>query len=87
MTQHAYSGHACRLDDKALLALKLHVRLLELSRPRELRPSSNAVWFIQTDAPFESSDDSTFVGIGAVRFDPSGKPVKFFSKQLTSNMR
>jgi len=56
------------------------VKFLEPSRPRELRPSSSVVWYIQTDASFESSDDSTFAGIGAVLFDPSGKPVKFFSK-------
>ena len=53
---------------------------MEPSRPRELRPSSSVVWYIQTDASFESSDDSTFAGIGVVLFDPSGKPVKFFSK-------
>ena len=56
------------------------MKFLEPSRPRELRPSSSVVWYIQTDASFESSDDSTFAGIGAVLFDPSGKPVKFFSK-------
>ena len=86
VTQHAYSGHASRLDDKALLALKLHVKLFELSRPRELCPSSNAAWYIQTDASFASSDDPTFAGIGAVLFEPSQKPVKFFSKALPTSM-
>ena len=89
VTQHAYSGHTSKLDDRALLALKLHVKLLEFTRPRELRrarPASNAIWFIPTDASFRSSDDSTFAGIGAVLFDPPRKPLKFFSKQLPSSM-
>jgi hypothetical protein len=29
---------------------------------------------------------TTFAGIGAVLFEPSGKPVKFFSKALTTSM-
>ena len=87
VTQHAYSGHASKLDDRALLALKLHVKLLEFTRPRELRrarPASNAIWFIP-DRCVLSSHQMTLplLGIGAVLFDPPRKPLKFFSKQLT----
>ena len=64
------------------MALRLHVKLLELGRPRELRPSSNSVWFLQTDASYEPSDDGTFSGIGAVPLPP----VQFFSKQLSCDM-
>ena len=67
---HAYGCGTPKLDDKAIMALRLHVKLLELGRPRELRPSSNSVWFLQTDASYEPSDDGTFSGIGAVLFYP-----------------
>ena len=86
ITQHAYSTLSSRLSDQASLALRLHVRLLKLGRPRELRPSSNTVMYIQTDASFEPSPDGDSVGIGAVLFDQSGKPVKFFSQKLTDDM-
>jgi hypothetical protein len=86
VTQHAYSCCASKLDDKAVMALRLHVKLLELSRPRELRPSSNSAWYLQTDASYEPAANGTFSGIGAVLFDPTDRPVKFFSKQLSCDM-
>ena len=65
------------------MALRLHVKLLKLGRPRELKPSSNHDWYIQTDASFAEGDS---VGIGAVFFDPAGKPTKFFSQRLSEHM-
>ena len=52
-------------------------------RPRELRPACCDVWFIQTDSCYEQLGDHAFSGIGAVLFNPAGKPVRFFSERLT----
>ena len=49
ITQHAYGSCGSKLNDQAIMALRLQVRLLLLCRPRELKPSSNQVWYIQTD--------------------------------------
>jgi len=86
VTLHAYGNGSPRLNEKAVMSLHLHLKLLELGRPRELRPTSDNVWFLQTDASYEPSSDGVFSGIGAVLFDPTGRPVRFFSKQLTCDM-
>ena len=88
VTMHAYGGNSPKLDEKTVMAmaLRLHLKLLEFSRPRELRPTSNNVWFLQTDASYEPSSDGIFSGIGAVLFDPTGRPTQFFSKQLTCDL-
>jgi hypothetical protein len=78
-----YGCSTPKLDERSL---RLHLKLLEFGRPRELRPTSNSVWFLQTDASYEPSSDRIFSGIGAVLFDPTGRPVQFFSKQLTCDM-
>jgi hypothetical protein len=68
------------------LRLRLHKRLWESGRPRELKATCNEVWFVQTDACYEPSNISVFSGIGAVLFNPAGKQVKFFSQQLNDSM-
>ena len=68
------------------LALKLHRRLLQEGRPRELKPASAITWFIQTDACYDLEGDQTIAGIGAVLFDPTGKPVAFSSHRLTGEV-
>ena len=86
ITMHAYGVRGSKLSDQAIMALRLYVRLLVLGKPRELKPASNLVWYIQTDASFEPGPTGDLAGIGAVLFDPLGKPVKFFSNQLSSAM-
>ena len=53
ITGHADNEGSDRLRSHAQPALKLQERMLAEARPRELRPSSNSVWFIQMDACFE----------------------------------
>ena len=76
VTAHAYHSMSSTLDSAAILAFTLHKRLLLEGRPRELRPSTGEVWYIQTDACYESQEPETFSGIGAVLFAPDGSPVK-----------
>ena len=52
------------------------------ARPRELSPTCNEVWFIQTDACFEPTETGHLAGIGAVLYSPSGSRVNFFSQRL-----
>ena len=59
---------------------------MESGRPRELRPTCNESWYIQTDACYEPEGDHVFAGIGGVLFAPDGKPVEFFSQQLNQQM-
>ena len=86
ITQHAYSGVSSKLDPRSVMALQLHVRLLQHSRPHELRASANNVWFIQTDACYEPGDDEVFAGVGAVLFDSSRRPLKFFGQRLSTEL-
>ena len=86
VTAHAYDGGSSMLNNQALLALSLHKRILESGRPRELRPTCNESWYIQTDACYEPEGDYVLAGIGGVLFAPDGKPVAFFSQQLNQQM-
>ena len=54
--------------------------------PRELKPSSAERWFIQTDACDDVDGNSITAGIGAVLFNPAGKPVYYFSRRLSDEM-
>jgi ribonuclease HI len=62
-----------------VLALKLHRRLLQDGRPRELKPASAETWFIQTDACYDVDVKGVTSGIGAVLFSPAGKPVRYLT--------
>ena len=88
VSNHAYSSGGPRLSEDVILALalKLHRRLLQEGRPRELKPASAITWFIQTDACYDLEGDQTIAGIGAVLFDPTGKPVAFSSHRLTGEV-
>ena len=86
ITAHAYFGNSAQLGDNACLALRLHRHLLDDGRPRELRWACCHVWFIQTDSCYEQLGDQAFSGIGVVLFDPSGKPVRFFSERLNDQI-
>lgn len=86
VSAHAYGIGSKVLDSRTALALQLHRKFLESGRPRELRPTCDQVWFIQTDACFEPVDEGIFAGIGGVLFSPDGTPVKFFSRKLDAQM-
>lgn len=88
VSNHAYSSGGPRPSEDVILvlALKLHRRLLQEGRPRELKPASAITWFIQTDACYDLEGDQTIAGIGAVLFDPTGKPVAFSSHRLTGEV-
>ena len=64
------------------IAIRLHRHLLADGRPRELKPASCEPWFIQTDASYDEVAGTVDAGIGAVLFNPQGKPVSYFSKKL-----
>ena len=83
ITAYAFYSTSTQLDEKACLALAWHRHLMIDGRPRELRPACCDVWFIQTDSCYEQLGDHAFSGIGVVLFNPAGKPVRFFSEQLT----
>ena len=86
VTAHAYYSKSSTLEDRTVLALTLHRQLLRDGRPRELQPKTGQVWFVQTDACYEESDEKKFAGIGAVLFNVDGKPLKFFSQRLSEDM-
>ena len=86
VSNHAYSSGGTSLSDDVILALKLHRCLLSDGRPRELKPSSAEPWFIQTDACYDADGSSISAGVGAVLFDPAGKPVYFFLHRLSDEM-
>ena len=86
VTHHAYYSRSSSLNDDALVALKLHKRLLSEGRPRELQTTSGRPWFIQTDASFEPSGDKFSGGVGAVLFRPDGQPHRLFSQELSDAM-
>lgn len=69
------------LDEKSVMAIKLHLKLLAESRPRELKPFASDCWFVQTDAHYEPDVEAPTAGIGGVLFRPDGTPVRFFSKE------
>ena len=82
ITNHAYLQRGTTLSQDARIAIKLHRHLLADGRPRELKPASCEPWFIQTDASYDEVAGTVDAGIGAVLFNPQGKPVSYFSKKL-----
>ena len=86
ITNHAYLQRGTNLSQDALLAIRLHRHLLDDGRPRELKPASSEPWFIQTDASYDEVAGAVDAGIGAVLFNPQGKPVSFFSKKLPAEL-
>jgi hypothetical protein len=55
--------------------------------PRELRPTVDDTWYIQTDACFEPGEEPVFSGIGAVLFNPPrGERVRFFPQRLDTEI-
>ena len=82
ITNHAYLQRGTTLSQDALVAIRLHRHLLDDGRPRELKPASCEPWFIQTDASYDEVAGTVDAGIGAVLFNPQGKPVSYFSKKL-----
>ena len=83
---HAYNSNGSSLSEETAFSLSLHRRFLELGKPRELRAAAEKPWFIQTDACYDSMEDEVMAGIGAVLFNPTGQPVKFFSHRLTPSV-
>ena len=83
ISNHAYSSKGTLLSGDAILAMKLHSCLLRDGR-RELKPSSAASWFIQTDACYDADGANVTAGVGAVLFNP--KPILFFSQKLPDEM-
>lgn len=75
VSAHAYGGGTSSLSAQTFLALSLHNKFLEMGRPRELRPTCNVSWYIQTDACYEPEGNEVFAGVGSVLFAPDGKPV------------
>ena len=86
VSAHAYDGGSSTLNSQTFLALALHKKFLEIGRPRELRPTCNVSWYIQTDACYDPDDTQIFAGVGGVLFTPEGKPVQFFSQRLSEQM-
>ena len=86
VTAHAYYCKSQELDDRTVLALTLHRQLLHDGRPRELRPTTGKVSFVQTDACYDQVDGKVLAGIGAVLFDSEGKPLRYFSQKLSDEM-
>ena len=86
ISNHAYSSKGTLLSGDAILAMKLHSCLLRDGRPRELKPSSAASWFIQTDACYDADGANVTAGVGAVLFNPAGRPILFFSQKLPDEM-
>ena len=80
VTAHAYHSRTHEIDDRTTLALTLQMQILLDGRPRELKPATSDVLFIQTDACFDHVDGAVFAGIGAVVFAPCGKPLKYFQQ-------
>ena len=80
ISNHAYSSKGTLLSGDAILAMKLNSCLLRDGRPRELKPSSAASWFIQTDACYDADGANVTAGVGAVLFNPAGRPILFFSE-------
>ena len=86
ISNHAYMSTNAALSDDTVDALVMHAHLLDFGKPRVLRASSATSWYIQTDACFESGPGDVMAGIGAVLFNPCGKPVKFFSHKLSQTV-
>ena len=86
VTSHAYGDGASKLSIRTVLALTLHRQPLLSGRPRELRPTVDDTWYIQTDACFEPGEETVFSGIGAVLFNPRGERVRFFSQRLDTEI-
>lgn len=85
VSNHAYSSGGPSLSEDVILALalKLHRRLLQEGRPR--RPSLGS--FRRTLVTcYDLEGDQTIAAIGAVLFDPTGKPVAFSSHRLTGEV-
>ena len=85
VTNHAYHNRGTKVDSSTTLALRVHLHLLSQGRPRELRAASEECWFLQTDASFEPDKEHASSGIGAVLFNPTGRPVAFFSERLEAS--
>ncbi|CAE7599568.1 unnamed protein product [Symbiodinium sp. CCMP2592] len=84
----ALAGESCstkaNLSNDAKQAMLQFADLLEANWPRVLKDVSANPVYIFTDASYSETSGGTFCGIGGVCFDHEGRPLGFFSEELSS---
>ena len=85
VTMHAYSTKGAMLDSSTAKALALYNQMLMNQGPRCLSCWSSDTWYFFTDASFEMENDVVTSGHGGVLVSPTGKPVRFFSGNLSKD--
>ena len=85
VTMHAYSTRGAMLSSSTAKALALYNSMLMNQGPRCLSCRSTNTWYFFTDASFEMENDIVTSGHGGVLVSPAGKPVRFFSGNLSKD--
>ncbi len=86
VTNHAYRSGSNDIPDSLVSSLVLFKRFLLAQKPRTVTAAMSQTWVVFTDASFEQSSDGTDVaGFGGVLVSPHGRPVSFFSFELSGD--
>ncbi|CAE7241857.1 unnamed protein product [Symbiodinium sp. CCMP2592] len=84
----ALAGESCstkaNLSNDAKQAMLQFADLLEANWPRVLKDVSVDPVYVFTDASYSETSGGTFCGFGGVCFDHEGRPLGFFSEELSS---
>ena len=75
------------LSDEAAEAISLYLDLLVKGPPRLVSRMTACPMYLFTDAAYEGQPGSERCGLGGVLLDAHGKPLKFFSLELTRDQR
>ena len=83
VTNHAYSNVSHVISKETSKALEFFRDRLLSATPRVLTNMSLDCWCVFTDASYERTDTMQKAGFGGVLVNPMGRPVEFFSFEMS----